>query len=65
MGLGSISSANDEVKPDVDKNPGEATTEQSKVLGVKTKTRTEVRTSSQQPQYWTVRFLHPPARSNH
>jgi hypothetical protein len=40
------SSANDEVKSDVGKNLEEATTEQSKVLGAKTETKTEVGTSS-------------------
>jgi hypothetical protein len=32
--------------PDVEKNPEEVTVEQSKVLGVKTKTWTEAETSS-------------------
>jgi hypothetical protein len=38
--------ANDEVKSDAGKNLEEATTEQSKVPGAKTKTRTEVGTTS-------------------
>jgi hypothetical protein len=40
----------DEVKPDIEKNPEEATAKQSKVPGAKTKTKTEAETSSQQPQ---------------
>jgi hypothetical protein len=40
------SSANDEVKSDVRKNPKEATTEQCKVLGAKTETRIEIGTNS-------------------
>jgi hypothetical protein len=49
-------SADGEAKPDAEKNPEEATAEQSKVPGVKTKTRTEVGTSSWQPQNQIVRF---------
>jgi hypothetical protein len=48
-----------EAKLDAEKNLEEAAVGQSKVLGVKTKTRTEARTSSWQPQNWTVRFPKP------
>jgi hypothetical protein len=46
-GLEHKSSANDEVKFDAGKNPQEATTEQSKVPGTKTETKTKAGTSSQ------------------
>jgi hypothetical protein len=55
--------ADDEAKPNSEKNPEEATAEQSKVSGAKTKTRTEAGANSQQPQNRTVQFLQPPARS--
>jgi hypothetical protein len=51
--------ADGEAKPDMEKNLEEATIEQIKVSGVKTKTRTEAGTSSQQPQNQIVRFLRP------
>jgi hypothetical protein len=53
------SSANDKVKSDAVKNPEEAITEQSKVSGAKTETRTEAGTSSRRPQNRTVRFSKP------
>jgi hypothetical protein len=42
----SKTSANGEVKPEVEGNPEEATAEQNKVLGVKTETKIEAGTSS-------------------
>jgi hypothetical protein len=53
----SESSANGEAKLDV--KPEEAVVEQSKVPGVKMKTRTEVGTSSRHPQNRIVRFPKP------
>jgi hypothetical protein len=51
--------ADGEAKPDVEKNLEEVAVEQSKILGAKTKIRTEAGTSSWQPQNWTVRFPKP------
>jgi hypothetical protein len=48
----SESSVNGEVRPNAEENLEEAATEQSKVLGAKAETRTEVGTSSRQPQNW-------------
>jgi hypothetical protein len=52
------SSVNDEVKFIAGKSPEEAV-EQSKVSGVKTKTRIEAGTSSRQPQNRIVQFPKP------
>jgi hypothetical protein len=58
-GLRSKPSANGEVRPDAEKNPEEAATEQSRVPGAKKETRMEAWTSSWQPQNRTVRFPKP------
>jgi hypothetical protein len=50
---------NGKEKPDAEKSPGKAATEQSKVLGVKKKTKIDVGTSSWQPQNWTIQFPKP------
>jgi hypothetical protein len=55
----SETSAGDEAKPDAERNPKEVAAEQNKVLGAKIETRTEAKTSSQQPQNWTVQFPNP------
>jgi hypothetical protein len=58
-GSGSESSTNGKEKPVAEKSPREVTAEQSKVPEVKTKTKTEAGTSSQQSQNRTVRFSKP------
>jgi hypothetical protein len=55
----SESSANSEMKPNVETGIEEATAEQNRVPGVKTKTRIDVGTSSRQPQNCTIRFPKP------
>jgi hypothetical protein len=51
--------ADDEAKPDAERNLEVVIEEQNKVLGAKIETRTETRTGSWQPQNRVVRFPQP------
>jgi hypothetical protein len=58
-GSGSVSSANGEVKPNVERNSEGVAVEQDRVPEVKAETKTEARTCSRWPPNWTVQLPKP------